>query len=34
MIPPVALYVGIVEKLGDHPVFSLLCHIIELLGRV
>lgn len=34
MTPPVAPYVAIAMYLGDHPVFSLLCHIIELLGRV
>lgn len=34
MTPPVAPYVGIAMKLGDHPIFSLLHHIIELLGRV
>lgn len=32
--PPVAPYVAIAMYLGDHPIFTLLHHIIELLERI
>ncbi|SMB82284.1 hypothetical protein SAMN05660745_02608 [Corynebacterium glucuronolyticum] len=32
--PPVVPYVAIAMKLGDHPVFDLLKHIVMLLERI
>lgn len=34
MTTPVAPYVAIVERLGDHPIFDIIHTICELLARV
>lgn len=34
MIPPVAPYVAIAMRLGDHPIFDIIHTICELLARV